>query len=349
MSSRLPDSDSDDEVSIYRRKRPCYDTDHGKPQCSNVICRKKGCFCSNPADDTRVVLDLTLPGQRYVEITAHEGIRQCVISSAVGKMVEPEPLPDLRHVPEIDTGVVIDLTTSGLKAFLSGLHRGLSDGIVESAKNDAASDDLTIDDRLKRVQRFLPCACYNGIISAEGVTRVRDPEKRLEDDDVNAFLGILSASRPDDIHCMQSHFCVKLLRGDDMCRWWKVLDENPRCKMVFIPVHMCDMEHWYLVAVDLEKTTIDVYDSLGATHTKEALLIKQWLEKKFPGSTFEIRHNIHSSIHQQEDGTSCGIFACSAAASLAYGRKVDCTQADIVAVRRLIGSTLLWYVLVTKI
>jgi len=173
------------------------------------------------------------------------------------------------------------------------------------------------------------------------------PEGWLNDEVINFYFSLL-AQRNDRLreekgwpkcHFMSTFFFSKLIGGSfagevaynyaNVKRWTKKVDVFSM-DLLLIPVNLGNL-HWALLTIDLAKTCINYYDSLGGSGTHVINALGRWLEDESRakrgvaldtshcGANFWTRRSHGKTIPQQNNMSDCGVFTCEFAQTLSKG------------------------------
>jgi len=240
---------------------------------------------------------------------------------------------------------------NGKKAFILSFQDNMELGILFAARRCTQATFVELGQYIAKYQILgmisFPIACFKGTITNRAeIDLVYDPTGMLNDEAMNALFGALEASvERGNIACIGTHFYLNLSTWgyERVANWFKPVDSNPGCTMVFIPVNVGI--HWILVVINLkDDMSIDVYDSFGQEYVDVATTIQKFLKKRYPEKTFECRYNVHGGSARQGDGSSCGIFALTTAILVANRHPVEYGQSDISVLRRYYACLLMQYI-----
>uniref|UniRef100_A0A1I7Y033 ULP_PROTEASE domain-containing protein n=1 Tax=Steinernema glaseri TaxID=37863 RepID=A0A1I7Y033_9BILA len=112
-------------------------------------------------------------------------------------------------------------------------------------------------------------------------------------------------------------------------RWTRKLDIFSY-NVILVPVHLG--AHWCLAVIDMDRKTIDYYDSMlgnnnnGLEKLREYLALEMKDKKKEVLDTSEWRLNTRKDIPRQMNGSDCGMFTCKFAEYASRRADINFTQ-----------------------
>ncbi|CAM9846570.1 unnamed protein product [Ascophyllum nodosum] len=155
-------------------------------------------------------------------------------------------------------------------------------------------------------------------------------------------------------HFFSSFFITKLKENGGYhyagVRRWSRKIKVFELDKIFFPVNVSNM-HWCMAVIYVQQKRIHYYDSMGGTGKTVMKCLLMWLEdedddKNKDKATFEpedwtmVGTDIDTTP-QQENGSDCGVFACSFASYASEDLPFEFSQADINQMRRRIMWSLL--------
>ena len=172
------------------------------------------------------------------------------------------------------------------------------------------------------VQSKLSCPSHNQVSQLEGgfcVTREQlkclEGQFWLNDEVINFYFHLIVAKLP-KVYAFGSHFFPKLKSSGfkGVARWTKNVDLFSQ-DYILIPIHLGS--HWCLAVVDVNRQSINYYDSLGGKPQYILDLLGDYLEEEFQtkrksqkSSPFGFGKYFINNIPQQENADDCGVFMC---------------------------------------
>lgn len=132
-----------------------------------------------------------------------------------------------------------------------------------------------------------------------------------------------------------SHFYNHLVSSEKQikrkCTWYKSVDVFS-FKRIFIPLIVDNQSHWILAMVDVNNSSVVLFDSLGYNRITDGDRIASYLERE------TVRRNISPrqwsvlnavSIPEQKNGYDCGVFVCKTAEFLHLSQPLFFSQNDM--------------------
>ena len=91
---------------------------------------------------------------------------------------------------------------------------------------------------------------------------------------------------------------------------WKRLNQLFKKRLLLFPVHL--INHWCLIAVNIHKRVISLFDSLGKgnaalMNTVEMFLVMEAINNEVDAENWT---KIHGHSPQQDNLNDCGVFVC---------------------------------------
>ncbi|KFW94784.1 Sentrin-specific protease 2, partial [Phalacrocorax carbo] len=159
----------------------------------------------------------------------------------------------------------------------------------------------------------------------------------LNDEVINFYMSLLVERNKKEgypaVHAFSTFFYPKLISGGYKAvrRWTRGVDLFKQ-DLIFVPIHL--RVHWALVVIDVRKTTIKYFDSMGQKGDKICETVLQYLqeesrEKRNLELTFSewTLHSMEShEIPQQLNGSDCGVFMCKYADYISRDKPINFTQ-----------------------
>ena len=167
----------------------------------------------------------------------------------------------------------------------------------------------------------------------------------LDDSVIDSYFALLMSQFP-SVHCLSCFFYKRLSEDgyDKVRRWTKNVDLFSK-DLILIPIHM--PSHWTLIAIRIDQTAIEYYDSQHNSNDSCLNLILEYLR-------VEYRRKRHSDLDEmglwsmtnvkeipkQFNGYDCGPFICRYALSICKGEPFTFQESDLVEFRKQMYSEL---------
>ncbi|XP_009575128.1 PREDICTED: sentrin-specific protease 2 [Fulmarus glacialis] len=159
----------------------------------------------------------------------------------------------------------------------------------------------------------------------------------LNDEVINFYMSLLVERNKKEgypaVHAFSTFFYPKLISGGYKAvrRWTRGVDLFKQ-DLILVPIHL--RVHWALVVIDVRKTTVKYFDSMGQKGDKICEALFQYLqeesrEKRNLELTFSewTLHSMEShEIPQQLNGSDCGVFMCKYADYISRDKPITFTQ-----------------------
>lgn len=174
-----------------------------------------------------------------------------------------------------------------------------------------------------------------------------DQKYYVNDEIVNQYLKLITKRSNGTVYAFDTFFftslCSKGFPGVES--WTKKLDIFSK-KKLFVPINVKKV-HWILIYINLEKKTIQDFDSLSGNNFQckksifQYLHIEHFNKKQIKFDSFGWTLEVPRSIPKQTNTHDCGVFLCVYAEYLSRDADLNFTQVHIPALRRLINYELI--------
>lgn len=201
-----------------------------------------------------------------------------------------------------------------------------------------------IEDHISRVSRPYP---HNELlIELDGVQILRKDIQTLlglnwlNDEIINAYMQLLvvRGTKPDreSVYAFNTFFYPKLRDfGYSSVRRWTRKVDIFNYNIILVPVHLGN--HWCLTVIDMIRRNISYYDSLGGRSNNCCGIILNYLKSElsdkkkqdFDHENWSTRDRYSDDIPRQNNGSDCGVFACTYAEYITRNAKFNFSQKDM--------------------